>query len=173
MPQKSRSRLGFLSGYDDRRIAVRSEWRRSMCARMRRTITDFLPKGRNPFARLSALAFLASRGHRQVHAPAFPVSPFVQSHDDFFHGQPYGLDISLLIAPDRVTSLLDDIAVPARTRHVTGWICRFYRNNCIVFFDQGNSAPPGSRRPRHASPSASGSENRDYGRDRRSSYISG
>jgi hypothetical protein len=38
MPRKIRSRLVFLGGSGDRKIAVRSEWRRPMCAKTPRTI---------------------------------------------------------------------------------------------------------------------------------------
>jgi hypothetical protein len=173
MPQKSRSRPGFLGSYDCRRIAARSMWRRSTCARMERTITDFLAKGRSSVTRLLTFGFLSLCRHCQVNTPASSVSPLVQTHDDFFDSPRNGFDIALLVAPNPVTALLDDVAVPACTRRVTGRICRFHRDNRIVFFDQGNNAPPGYRRPQHAGPNESASENGGYGRAWSLSSISG
>ena len=136
MPQRSRSRLGILSGYANRRIAKRSEWRRSMCARTRRTIADFPPKGRNSLARLPALGFLRRCRHRQVNATFLAVTAFVQSSDDFFNGPLHGLYVSLLIATNRVIALLDDVAMPIRAVHVRGRLCRLYRYDFVVFSDQ-------------------------------------
>ena len=99
MPQKSRSRPGFLGSYDCRRIAARSMWRRSTCARMERTITDFLAKGRSSVTRLLTFGFLSLCRHCQVNTPASSVSPLVQTHDDFFDSPRNGFDIALLVAP--------------------------------------------------------------------------
>ena len=137
MPQKSRSRLGFLSGYASRRIAMGSEWRRSMCARMRRTITELRVDERRCFAILLAFRFLRRCGHRQVNPPALAVSPFVQTRDDFFNGPPNTLDVSPLVATDGVLPLHDDVAVPACTDHVAGRVCRLHGYDFVVFYVQG------------------------------------
>ena len=137
MPQKSRSRPGFLSGYASRRIAMGSEWRRSMCARMRRTITECLSKARDSSRACWRPGFLHWQLHRQVN-PALPaVSAFIQTRDDFFHGSCYRLGTSLLVAANSVFALLDDVTLPASTNHVTWRIRRLYRNDFIVIGNQG------------------------------------
>ena len=138
MPQKFRSRLGFLSGYASRRIAAGSWWRRSMGARMRRTITELSAEERTCFATLfSFRGFLARSGHRQVNPAALAVAPFIQTRNDFFHGPRDISDISTLVATNCIFPLLDDVAVPACTYHVSGRICRLHGYDLIVFFIHG------------------------------------
>ncbi len=71
---------------------------------------------------------------------ALAVSPFVQTRDDFFHGPRDIFDISPLVATNCVFPLLDDVAVPACTDHVSGRICRLHGYDLIVFFSQGANA---------------------------------
>ena len=79
MPQKSRSRLGFLSGYASRRIAMGSEWRRSMCARMRRTIAGSQTKESFLANRLFTSCRFAAGRHVEMNAATLSHAPLIES----------------------------------------------------------------------------------------------
>ena len=108
---------------------------------MGRTITDYLPIDRDFTTFLSAFCSFPLRRNSQMNSPALAVSSFVQTRDDFFHGSRDRLDISLLVATNSVFALLDDVALPACTNHVTGRIRRLDRYDFIVLRNQGNDAP--------------------------------
>ena len=112
-----------------------------MGARMGRTIADYLSIDRVFATFLLAICSLFLCWHRDVNPAALTVSPFVQTRDDFFHGSSDSFDISLLVATNSIFALLDDVALPACTDHVTGRIRRLYRYDFIVLRNQGNDAP--------------------------------
>ncbi len=138
MPQSIRSRPQILSGYAERRIAPRSEWRRSMCARTRRTIAEFQSEKRHCFAHSFALGLLGVSRRIRVNPSAFAETTFIQPRDDFFHGPRDRSDISLLVATNPVLALLNDVAVPARSNHIRGRIAWLHRHDFVVFFVQSD-----------------------------------
>ena len=76
-----------------------------------------------------------------MNAPALPIAPLVQTCDDFLDGQPDRFGISLLVATNPVVTLLDDVALPARTHHIFRRLRRLDRYDFVVFLAQWDDAP--------------------------------
>lgn len=142
MPQKSRSRLGILGGYADRRIAKRSEWHRSMCARMRRTIAGFLAKDSASVDDLFVSGGFSSRRHVEMNAATPTYAPLVELQNDLFNRPGYGSETSLPIAENCVFALSDYVTVPIVTVRFLGRLRRSNRQNFVsLIVNQSRHSP--------------------------------
>ena len=118
-----------------RRSAGWSEWRRPMCARTRRTITDYSEKERNRFSKLAGFGRLSAVGHIEMNAASLADSPLIQTQNDLLDGLRYGSQVALPITLNLIDSLADDVAVPARAFHVVRRLYRLDRHDFVVFIN--------------------------------------